>query len=118
MWVGEKYYPTPEDFLREARSQGVSKRIPAVPRDFVLGKTWLALAHRKAIQHSTTELKGGEPVQVIFGQPGIFSLFIPTEIQYVVTGMESQEELDAMEKKGITPVEVVYEDAHHLTDAE
>jgi len=47
MWVGEKFY-TPEKFIEEAHSMGVSKRINAVPKDFVLGETWVLLAHKKA----------------------------------------------------------------------
>ncbi len=114
MWTGEKYYPKPEDFMAEARAQGVSKRIPAVPRDFVLGKTWLALAHRKAISRQVMPPQGDQPVTEYHA--AVFSLFLPTEIQYVVTGEETDEQLEAMEKKGITPVQVVYDDAEHVTD--
>ena len=50
IWVGEKFYPTPQDFCAEAEKMGISRRIPAVPNDFVLGETWVWLAHRKAIE--------------------------------------------------------------------
>ena len=39
-------------------------------------------------------------------QPGIFSMFIPTAIEYVVTGTETAEELDALENRGLTLVAV------------
>lgn len=107
MWVGGSYYPTPEDFLAEARAQGVSKRIPALPLDFKLGTTWLALAHRKAV--SLNKYAQAEGLAIEYG-PGIFSLFMPTEVQYVVTGDETEEELDRMVKRGITPVRVEYGD--------
>lgn len=38
--------------------------------------------------------------------PGIFRLFKPTMIQYVVKGTETGDELDEMQKRGITPVRV------------
>lgn len=46
LWVGGKFYRTPADFQAEAKRMGVSRRIPAVPKDFVLGETWVLLAHR------------------------------------------------------------------------
>jgi len=47
MWVGEKFYK-PEGFINEAEKQGICKRIPSVPKDIVIGETWILLAHRKA----------------------------------------------------------------------
>jgi hypothetical protein len=49
LWIGEKFYPTPGDWLREAATMGVSRRIPAVPHGFKLGETIILVAHRKAI---------------------------------------------------------------------
>ena len=46
MWVGEKYY-TPENFVHEAEEMGVSKAINKIPKDVILGKTWILLAHPK-----------------------------------------------------------------------
>lgn len=93
IWIGEKFYSTPEEFMREGIAQGISRRISAVPRDFKVGETWVVLGHRK----------------VLFDQersPGIFTAFRPTAIEYVVRGDESQEELDALEKRGISLVDV------------
>jgi hypothetical protein len=100
LWVGEKFYPKPSDFMREAKSQGISRRISAVPRDFDLACTWVLLAHRKAVY---------EPENVYAEEgflPGIFSVFKPDRIEYVVKGDESEEELDALEKRGLTLVKV------------
>ena len=41
LWCGEKFYSTPQDWSREAREQGVSRRISTVPNDFVVGETWV-----------------------------------------------------------------------------
>ena len=97
MWVGEKHYKTPGHFLKEANSMGISKRIATVPRDFVVGETWIMLAHMKAVidPHGKEEPK-----------PGIFRAFRPTAIEYVVTGKEAEAELDKMEERGFTLVDV------------
>ncbi len=50
MLVGEKYYKTPQDFLDEAHRMGISKRIPFIPKDLVLGETIIFLAHNKACE--------------------------------------------------------------------
>ncbi len=39
--------------------------------------------------------------------PAIFHAFIPTALEYVVKGTETEKELDRMEKQGITLVKVV-----------
>lgn len=98
MWVGEKFYPTPDDFLMEARRMGISKRIATVPKDFVVSKDWILLAHKKAI----CDIVDGKTEYIA----GIFQAFKPTRIEYVVKGDETQEELERMEKRGITLVDV------------
>lgn len=52
MGVGERHY-TPESFIKEAMEMGVSKRIPAIPRNLVVGKSVVFLSHKKAIVHKT-----------------------------------------------------------------
>jgi hypothetical protein len=74
MWVGEKFYPTPDHFMNEAARMGISKRIPMVPKEFEMGKDWILLAHRKTIQSQYN------PQEYI---PGIFQAFRPTRIEYI-----------------------------------
>lgn len=98
LWVGEKFYRTPTDFNREVDSMGLCRRIPAIPKDFELHFTYVMLAHRKAI-----------PKKFVFGkkpkfEPGIFSIFLPTAIEIVCDGTESEEEIEAYQKRGLTPV--------------
>lgn len=100
MWVGAKYYPSTSDFNKEASLQGISKRISQIPKDFVLGETWIALGHPEAI----VKAKDGGELET---QPGIFQMFKPSRIEYVVTGRETEEELDAMEARGFTLVDVI-----------
>jgi hypothetical protein len=94
LWIGEKFY-SPEAFTAEAARLGVSRRISTVPREFKAGETWIALAHIKAARDGE-----GEPA------PGIFHLFRPRAIEYVVKGDETAEEIDRLVKRGITPVKV------------
>jgi hypothetical protein len=99
LWCGEKFYPTPQDWTREAREQGVSRRISTVPNDFVVGETWVLMAHPKAIM-------GTDDTGDIHYQPGIFHAFKPRAIEYVVKGDESEEELARKGKRGITLVRI------------
>jgi hypothetical protein len=100
MWVGEKYYPTADHFTREAQSMGVSKRIAQVPKDFEVGKTWIYLAHPKAV--SAVNEKGS-----IDFAPGVFRAFKPQAIEYIVTGKETQEQLQSLTDRGFTLVKVI-----------
>lgn len=116
IWVGERYYPTPDDFRHEASTLGISRRIPAVPRDLVLGVTWVLLAHRLAIPavHADDCPSVGErtrttecEVECADAIPGIFYAFRPQRVEYVVTGNESEDELEALEGRGLSLVEVI-----------
>ena len=123
IWIGEAHYKTAREFMQEAARMGVSRRITAVPRDFKVGETWVLLGHRKAVltgylgddgeqytveQYLSREMpyqENGGP-EAIFS-PGIVTAFKPTAIEYIVKGDETDEELEALEKRGIEPVKVV-----------
>lgn len=116
IWIGEQFYPTPQHFMAEAARQGVSRRITAVPKDFEVGKTWVLLGHRKAIERACSEC-GDEAITdeecpVCLGArfvwaPGVITAFRPAAIEYVVKGNETEEELEALEKRGLSLVRVV-----------
>lgn len=93
IWISPEHYPTTQDFNLETERMGLSRRITgdALPRGFKLGQTWVFLAHRMAI--------GGE-------EPGVFNAFVPSRVEYVVTGEESDDDIDKLIKRGITPVQV------------
>lgn len=112
IWVGEKFYPTPEAFMEEAALMGVSRRVSALPRNFKLGETWVLLGHRKAITAETLLSTGHiQPREIEEGvdypKAGIITVFKPTAVEYVVTGDETNEEIENFEKRGISPVKVV-----------
>lgn len=134
LWIGEKFYKTPAEWTRESERLGISRRIPAVPREFVMGKTIVLVAHLKAIKKRCSVCDGRGTVVIpplrlddspVEGPPckvdcpdencedgfvftaGIFSAFVPTAIEYVTKGTETEEELEALVKRGLTPIKVV-----------
>jgi hypothetical protein len=105
LWIGEAFYKTPDEFIREANAQGLSRRISTVPKGFVIGETWVWLAHRKTIRNADGSWTAG-----------VFRAFKPDRIEYVTRGDETQEELERLEKRGITPVHVERETPAPLFD--
>lgn len=108
IWVGEKFYPTPADFSREAAEMGISRRLPTLPKGFKLGETWVFLAHRKAVYLGYSGLFSEfNGVDKHFYSACIFSIFKPTAVEYVVRGDETPERLQKLIDRGITPVKVL-----------
>lgn len=96
--VGQMYYKTPAAFNREAMDMGISRYIQHIPKDFVIGETWVALAHAHAILEQLEF--GKEPEQGY----GIFSMFKPHSIEVLCDGTETAEEIDEYIERGLTPV--------------
>ena len=129
MRVGEQHYKTPGDFSREARSMGISKRIPFIPREMELGKTIVYLAHAKAcvevtspaLQQAMALLRPPEDGQQALVESqkvehklGIFSAFIPQRVEKLLWEKDATpEELEKLEKRGITPVIIKDGDQDH-----
>jgi hypothetical protein len=110
LWIGEAFYKTPADWLKESKEQGISRRISTVPNDFEVGKTWVLVAHNKAIAEPC-KLQDVRSCEVCEGSmwhytPAVFQLFKPQAIEYVVKGDETEEELERLVKRGITPVRI------------
>jgi hypothetical protein len=125
LWIGEKFYKTPGEFMAEGAAQGFSRRVAMIPRDFELGKTWVMFAHRKAIRkmvvcgdcHGTGKLEGDAQCdscegkgQVEFSGPGIFFMFKPERVEYIIADKDTAEELERKEKRGFTLVNLVRTD--------
>lgn len=122
LWIGEKFYKTPQDFDREGVEMGISRRIKAIPRGFKVGETWVLLAHPKTVvtwvDFTEAELakEQGElvPRQKKVLKPGIFKVWRPQRIEKLV--LESQRESDEVKElieKGITPVFIPDDDKDH-----
>jgi hypothetical protein len=114
LWIGEQFYKTPQDFIREGIELGFSRRIRTVPRGFQPGETYVLLAHPKActVEEPLSELFPNETVTR--QKPGIFYVWLPQRIEKIL--LESQrdsEEIEDLRKRGITPVFVPDEDLDH-----
>jgi hypothetical protein len=98
LWIGTRFYPTVEDFLVEARDQGISRRLPLdhIPRGFKAGETCVFLGHRHALR---VVLDEGEDMI-----PGIVAIWRPQRIEKVVEEDITDEEIEALAKRGIEPV--------------
>jgi hypothetical protein len=109
LWVGEQFYRTTSIFMAEASRMGVSRRISAIPRGFVLGETWVLLAHPKAVT-----VEDAETGQIRPG-PGIFGAFLPTAIERLVSEEQAADEqaMHGLRERGITPVVVSGADKDH-----
>lgn len=122
LWVGQQYYSTPQKFSREAERLGISRRIAEVPRKFIIGETWVWLAHRKGVPRRCDWCRPSGDGSIadsaksakcshcdgtgITWIAGIFEVFRPSGIEYVARGDESAEEIESLRKRGITPVSV------------
>lgn len=128
LWIGERFYPTAAAFLQEAGRLGVSRRISQVPRDFVVGETWVLFAHRKGLAENCQVCGGkgwrwGGPAFPTGGiekcervpcydclttgsvhHPAIVGAFLPLAVEYVLRGDETEEELERLEARGLTLV--------------
>lgn len=100
LWIGVQHYPTIDKFDKEAEAMGISRRVHQLPRDFVLGETWVALAHRRAI----TTIQGESGHEEVVHVPGIFRLFKPDRIEVIVDGTEPDEVIEKYLEQGFTPV--------------
>lgn len=121
LWVGEGFYPSPQDWTVEALRMGVSRRVHRVPKGLVAGETVVLVAHRKAIMRPCpvctdaivlpSDIAPGDCPEChgtrAMAVPGVFHAFIPQRIEYVTKGDESKEALEALVARGITPVQVV-----------
>jgi hypothetical protein len=129
MLVGAGNYKTPEDFLEEAHRLGISKRIPFIPRELQLGVTVVYLAHPKACEVKVApalqqamaiveEVQTMKPrlleTEKVEKRIGIFTAFIPHRVEKLIWQSDATpEELEKLEKRGITSVIIKDEDKDH-----
>ena len=125
IWVGSKFYKTPADFLKEANEVGISRRIPAVPKDFKPG-TVVYLAHRQGIRNPCKNCEGvgagdencadckGEGLAFY---PAVFAAFVANHIEKVVGEKVTQKEIKKLRARDIVPV-IVRKQQLELLDEE
>lgn len=108
LWIGEKFYPTPGAFLEEAARVGISRRLPAIPNDFVMGETWVLFAHRKGIVEQCVVCHGTGALNCFncegtgsIVSAAIVGAFLPERIEYTVKEEDDQEKLERLQKRGV-----------------
>lgn len=77
IWVGEKFYPRPEDFMSEAHAMGISRKIGALPNGFEVGEHAIFLAHLR------TFAARQDDGSVVYSA-GVFGAFKPTSVDLVI----------------------------------
>lgn len=124
MMVGARYY-TPASFIREAFEQGVSKRIPFMPKKLKLGETVIYLAHPKVqipddrptgneIPEKEAQFRLLEAERKGEKRLAIFAAFTPQRVEKLIWDSEATpKELKDLEKRGITPVAIPDGDPDH-----
>lgn len=122
LWIGEKFYATPADFVAEGMNLGFSRRIKSIPRGFKAGETWVLLAHPKAVHTTELDMEAdeqqdfpltGAPQKVVY-KPGVFYVWLPQRIEKILPeSARGSEEVTDLEKRGITPVFVPTDDPDH-----
>lgn len=114
LWIGQQFYPTVEDFEREALAQGISRRIQTLPRGFEIGKSWVLFAHAKAITKQVEGVLGNPETFAAQYAPGIFRAWRPERIERIYKESDRNgEEVAADIKRGIVPVFVPDNDPDH-----
>jgi len=100
LWVGKNFYGDFNVYMDEALRQGISRRIKTIPRNFVIGKTTVWLAHINCISNADGTKS-----------PGVFFSFVP-KVDYVVdTERDTGKKLEKLHERGIRLVDVMpYDD--------
>lgn len=114
LWIGEKFYKTPNQFVKEGVELGFSRRISAVPQRFKIGETWVLLAHGKAVSKAveTHDADGAHFKMELV--PGIFYVWLPQRIEKILPeSLRVTIEHGKLEKRGITAVFVPDDDPDH-----
>lgn len=112
MWCGSKFY-TPQEFLQEAKTLGISKRVSAVPREFELGVTYIFVGHPKALKKKVKNEETGVEEEV--DGSGVITVFKPDRIELLITQTQSQDAafMADLTKRKITAVIVPDDDPDH-----
>lgn len=105
MFVSKKFY-TPEGFIQEANTQGISKRIApnSLPRTFVLGQDWVYLVHNEVPIRAIADDQGAVLKTETVHKRAIFYGFRPQRIEIILWADTPQAKIDEYEAAGYAPV--------------
>lgn len=88
MFVGHSFYPTADDYIKEALNLGCAKRIPMLPKDIVPGKSRCFLAHDNGKK----------------GEGFIFGFFVISGIEVILDGEEAEKYRDRFRDLNVVPI--------------
>lgn len=124
MLVSSQFY-TPETFTAEATAMGISKRVAALPKKLVVGKTWVMIAYtyRPTPAASTATGSKAQNLGAALALVGmqtyqqVFHAFVPQRLELIVTPSfrKRNKKLCAWhEARGVRLVEVPDGDPDHV----
>ena len=73
IWIGREFYPTPESYIKEARTLGCSRKLSHLPSDIVIGESRAWLFHKE--EPSKVRVRGQRKKKVIHHEAVIFGYF-------------------------------------------
>jgi len=111
MWIGRGTYPTPTDFLDEARELGISRRLSAWPAWIVPGVTILLCAHAMGSHGAATG-----PDATSTQRAAIIAASLVTRIVQIVPDTMPEPESLALLAQGFHLVKVSHDDPDHRPD--
>lgn len=120
IWIGVQHY-SPGQWLDEALELGVSRRVPAIPRGMVIGKTRVFAAHKHGLNLQKKLMEGAPEIEKgDLTKPAVIHSFIASSVEVIVTDSLLRREqageekwLTKLIKQGATPVAVPEDDADH-----
>jgi hypothetical protein len=106
IWVGEKFYARPIDFLEEAQRLGISRKLKFVPRGFKLGETRVCFAHPKATLKTNAEGK----IEFV---AGIIAIVTPDRWETIITETQAKYGSYKHQRDDVNPIIVPDHDPDH-----
>lgn len=111
MYIGKQYY-TIDDFVKEVKEMGFSKKIAFLPKWLKNNESIFYLARHKYME----ETKGFHPKSGKVQRDGIFMTVLMTGIEYILPERERENKalMDQLVYNGIVPVFVPDDDPDHV----
>jgi hypothetical protein len=107
MYVSQEAY-TPQSFIKEAREQGVSKRIPpqSIPKDLKFDEDWIMLAMKKYPLNTPEHPDPRFAHDKVIEAKAIFYAFMPQRKEMILWDDSPKAEIDHWTKQGFTIVKI------------
>jgi len=110
IWIGEKHYATAAHFMLEAYKMGISRKLAAIPRDFVIGEDYVLIAHKNAIPDDVKfAIADQKKIEDLVWEPGIFYVWRPAKVELVIDNENDipEKALNIQKQHGEDKVEII-----------